>query len=186
MKKSILITGVSGSGKSSICGEFIKRGYRAYDIDDVEGLFEMRDKRTGKVFDNYDNYDFEKVRHHDWVCDKDKLQKLIQKNRNGITYYCGAASNIDEILPLFDKIFLLTASPKVLCERLSTRTSNDFGRTSEVQKWILDLQKQWEDHISEKGAISIDANRDLQEVTDDIIKRSNHYISLRNKPKMSL
>jgi dephospho-CoA kinase len=172
MNKSILITGVAGSGKSAVCDELRKRGYKAYGIEDMEGLFTMVDKTTGKIAENYNNDNLKSVKQHNWICNKSKLQELVHKNPKGIVFYCGVASNLDEILFLFDKIFLLKVSPKILRERLSTRKSNDFGRTSEVQKWIFSWKKWWEKHMQEKGAITINANRNLKELTNDILKRS--------------
>lgn len=171
MNKSILITGVAGSGKSSVCEELRKRGYKAYDIENIHGLFNMVHKKTGKIADKYDNDNLEWVKQHDWICNKNKLQELVGKNAKGIVFYCGTASNLDELLFLFDKIFLLKVSPKILRERLNTRKSNDFGRTSEVQEWILEWKDWWENHMREKGAIIIDANQDIQEITTDIIER---------------
>ncbi len=172
MNKSILITGVAGSGKSAVCNELKKLGYKAYGIEDIDGLFTMVDKTTGKIVYDHDNEDLESVKQHDWICDKNKLQRLVCNNPKGIVFYCGIASNLDDLLPLFDKIFLLKVSPKILRERLGTRKSKDFGRTSEVQKWMLSWKKWWEDHMHEKGAIIINANRDLQEIATDIIEKS--------------
>ena len=172
MNKSILITGVAGTGKSAVCDELNKLGYTALDIEDINGLFTMVHKKTGKPFKDYDNYDFEKVKQADWICDKKKLQYLMRKNSKGIVFYCGTASNLDDLLPLFDKIFLLKVSQRQLRERLSTRTSNDFGRTTEVQKWVFSWKKWWENHMIEKGSIVIDASRSLREVVEDIIRRS--------------
>lgn len=174
MNKSILITGITGSGKSSLCSELRKRGYKAYDIENIHGFFNMVHKKTGKIADKYDKDNLEWVKQYDWICNKDKLQELVHKNTNGIVFYCGTGSNLDELLFLFDKIFLLKVSPKILRERLSTRKSNDFGRTSEVQDWILEWQDWWENHMCEKGAIIIDANRDIKEVTIDIIEKSKN------------
>jgi dephospho-CoA kinase len=171
MTKSILITGVTGTGKSAICDELKNLGYKAFSIEDIDGLFTMVDKKTGKRFKNYDNDNFEMVKQADWICDKKKLQRLMRKNSDGIVFYNGTASNLDDLLPLFDKIFLLKVSQKILRERLSTRTSNDFARTAEVQKWVFSWKKWWEDRIKEKGAIVIDASRPLREVANDIIER---------------
>ena len=94
------------------------------------------------------------------------------KNSQGIVFYCGTASNLDDLLPLFDKLFLLKISKKLLRERLSTRTSNDFARTREVQDWVFSYKSWWENHMKEKGAIAIDSSRLLREVANDIIERS--------------
>lgn len=172
MHKSILVTGVSGSGKSVLCGELEKLGYKAYDIDDVKGLCRMVHKKTGKPIKNQDNTNLEQVRQHDWICNKRKLKSIMRKNPKGMVFYCGSVSNADELLTLFDKIFLLKAHQRVLSKRLSTRTTNDFGRTREVQRWIFDWRKWWENHMIEQGAVIINANQTLRKVATDIIKKS--------------
>ena len=96
----------------------------------------------------------------------------MNKNSNGIVFYNGVASNLDDLLPLFDKVFLLEVGEKILRERLSTRTSNGFARTAEVQDHLFSWKKWWEDNMKEKGAIIIDASRSLREVANDIIERS--------------
>ena len=172
MNKSILITGVAGTGKSAVCDELNKLGYKAFGLEDIDGLFTMIHKKTGKPFKNYDNDNFEMVKQADWICDKKKLQRLMRKNSEGFVFYCGAVSNLDDLLPLFDKIFLLKTSQKILRERLTTRTSNDFGRTAEVQKWVFSWKSWWENHMKEKGAIVIDAGRSLRKIAENIIRIS--------------
>jgi dephospho-CoA kinase len=178
MNKSILIIGVAGSGKSSLCNELRNRGYKAYDIESIHGLFNMINKSTGKITDlkDYDKHNLECIKQHDWICNKKKLQKLISENAkknvlNNVVFYCGTASNTDDLLTLFDEIILLKASPKITCKRLSIRTSNDFGRTEEVQNWVFEWKEWWENHMVEKGAIIINANRNLKEVANDIVKK---------------
>lgn len=172
MAKPILIAGISGTGKSSVCAELMKRGYKAFDIEEVEGLFNMLDKRTGKPFVDYDNYDMEKVKYHDWVCDEKKLRKFMRKNVKGVTFYAGIASNTFELLPLFDKVVLLVVRPELIRKRLSERTTNDFGRTVEVQDMVLREKESWEKQMKEKGAIVIDGNRSLAEVADEILEKT--------------
>jgi len=170
MGKSILITGVPGSGKSALCEEFKRLGYRAYDIDSIHALSRVIDKTTGEVSKNYDSGDLESVKRHKFIRDKDILQEHISKNSEDIVFYCGNASNIDDLLSLFDKIFLLEVSEKVLRERLVSRTDNNFGRTPEIQDWILGWKKWWEDNMCKKGAISISGDLSLREIADNIAK----------------
>lgn len=172
MNKSILITGIAGSGKSAMCDELKKLEYKAYGIEDIDGLFTMVDKKTGKIIKNHDNGDLESCKQYDWICNKNKLLRLMRKNSKGIVFYCGTASNLDDLLLFFDKFFLLRVSQKILRERFSKRKSNDFGHTPEVQKWIFSWKKWWEDHMCEKGAIVIDADRGLREIATEIVKRS--------------
>lgn len=170
MRKSILVTGIAGSGKSIICKELNKQGYRAYDIEGMKDLFRMLDKETGKIFENYDNNDLEKIKQGDWICDVNKLRNLIDSENNGLIFYCGTASNIDEILPLFDTVILLKVSPEVLHQRLSLRRPGDFGNTKEVQDWILGWKDWWEDSMRDKGAIIINGDGNPEEAVKNIIK----------------
>ena len=72
MNKSILITGIAGSGKSSVCEELRNQGYRAHDFE-KEGYCELVDKKTGKVVEDPDENDLELIKQHKWMCDKNKL-----------------------------------------------------------------------------------------------------------------
>ena len=50
----ILIMGSSGSGKTHLSKEFSKRGFNAFDADEIEGLH------------GWYNWKKEKVKFHDW------------------------------------------------------------------------------------------------------------------------
>ncbi|HLD57821.1 MAG TPA: AAA family ATPase [archaeon] len=171
MKKSILVTGVSGAGKSAISKKLNELGYKAYDMDDFPGLFTMINQKTGEPVVGHDNSNLEKVAEMDWICDKNKLQTIISDESNQLVFYCGSASNIDEILPLFDLVILLKVSPEAMRHRLTTRTENDFGRTSEVQDWIMTWKDWWENDLQQKGAVVVDACGSLDQVVKELIKK---------------
>jgi dephospho-CoA kinase len=78
MKKTILISGIAGSGKSFIAKYFKKIGIESYDIENYGNLFKMYKKDTGKVFINYDNRNIKHVKNSEWICDLNLLKKLIK------------------------------------------------------------------------------------------------------------
>ena len=172
MHKNILITGICASGKSAVCDELKKLGHNAHSIEDIKGICTLVNKKTRKKVTNHDNDNLKSIKDSDWICRQNKLKELMRANPKGTVFYCGIVSNLNDILPLFDKIFLLRTNQKVLRKRLSTRKSNDFGRTPEVQKWVFSWKKSWEDNMRKKGAIFINANRTLREIATDIIERS--------------
>ncbi len=170
MRKSIFITGISGSGKTAISDALREKGYSSYDIDDVPGLFTMFDKRTNQPLTNQDNSNLEQVKNMSWICNVERLQHLMNEEKNEIAFYCGNAENISEIVPFFDKLVLLKAKDEAIRHRLSSRISNDFGKTTEIQDWIINSKENWENNINKMGAIVIDTNKDINLVVTEILK----------------
>lgn len=172
MKKSILITGVAGVGKTSLSNKLNELGYKSYDIDDVPGLFSMIHRETKLPIKNHDNFDIEKVKVMTWVCDIDNLKSLIKNEQNDLTFYCGGGSNVYEFMKLFDKVVLLTINLETNKYRLSTREDNDFARTSEVQEYVLSKKDDWEKEMIKRGSIIVDAHQNIDLLAKEIIELS--------------
>lgn len=172
MRRSILVTGVTGSGKSTVCKELKRRGHKAYDIERIRPLFSMVHKKTKRVIPGWDNNDLALIKQMDWICNKERLEKLIHADRQGTAFYCGTASNLGEISPLFDKILLLRCSSRVLDERLRTRVTNDFARNPAVRRWVLASKEEWEDAVSKLGAVTINAGLTLTKTVDAVLKEA--------------
>jgi len=170
--QKILITGVSGSGKSTVCKELKKLGYEAYGIEDIPGMFDMYHKGTKRVFENYSNKNPEHIKNAEWLCDVDKLKQLLDSQKSKFSFYCGIASNMDDILPLFDKVFVLQPDSEILNERLKNREGSDnIGNTQDGRDVVLGWKDWWENKMMDKGAIFINANGTPKEVTKKILSR---------------
>ncbi|MBI2984269.1 MAG: hypothetical protein HYY50_01460 [Candidatus Kerfeldbacteria bacterium] len=79
---------------------------------------------------------------------------------------------MNELLSLFDQVFLLVASPKTIRLRLAMRTNNDFGHDPAVQDWIVGWKDSWEGQVQKNGAVSTNADRPVDRVADEIIQNS--------------
>jgi len=102
-------------------------------MDKEPGLFTMIDKQTKKPVVGHDNDNLEKVMAMEWICDKNKLAYIIRSEPSSLAFYCGDASNIKDLLPLFNMVILLKPGEAAARERLTSRTNNSFGKTKKVQ-----------------------------------------------------
>lgn len=173
-RRKVLITGIAGSGKSTVCRELLTMGYEAYGIEDVERMFAMYRKGTKEIFTDFDNSDPEKIKNSEWLCDIEKLKELFVQQKNEVAFYCGVASNMDDLIPLFDKVLVLQTDAKSLHARLSTREgTDDMGNTEASRQTVLGWKDWWEDEMKEKGAIIVGAQDDPHSVAEKILHITN-------------
>jgi dephospho-CoA kinase len=118
--KRVLLTGMSGTGKSSVIQALSARGFKAVDTDDgwCEQLPDGRPRwRVGAIGQRLDTDDAD------------------------VLFVAGCEQNQVRFHPRFDLIILLSAPVEVLAERLATRTTNSFGRApGELARVLDDLQ----------------------------------------------
>lgn len=172
MYKSILITGISGTGKTTVSLFLHQEGYKSFSIEDITGVCKMINRETGVETTHDIGSDLETIKKHDWICDKRKVGALLQKNKDELIFYTGVCTNLDDLLPFFDKIFLLQVNQKELTRRLNERTNNRFGKSNKVQQWIFDHQIEFEKKLLAKGAVPIDATKSIKDVAITIIEES--------------
>ena len=114
----ILVTGMSGTGKSSALSELRRLGFRAVDTD-VGGVTEWSDAAGG------------------YVWKEDRVAELLAVDSDPALFLAGTVSNQGGFYDRFDAIVLLSAPAEVLLERLEKRTINPYGKTVEDQAVIL-------------------------------------------------
>ncbi len=129
-----------------------------------------------EIFSDFDNSDPEKIKNCEWLCNVDKLKGLMNRQRDNIAFYCGVASNMDDLTPLFDKVFLLKTDAASLHTRLSTREGmDDIGNTEASRQTVLGWKDWWENEMEEKGAVVVDAGSVPRSVAGKILNLTNFY-----------
>lgn len=160
-----LITGESGTGKSSVADELARRGHAAYNTDDMPGL-------THFVYEDGTLVDLSKGHIEDkseleWVWDAPKLTELLHSA--DVVFICAVTSRQHEFYDQFDKIILLTIDEPTLKRRLHTRTTNDYGKHPNEMALILAGREGFEQQMLEVGAIPVDATQPLDAVVNEIL-----------------
>ncbi len=164
------ITGIAGAGKSAVGRELKKRGYEIHEGDD--GLSAFYDNSTGELVArpvDVAERTTEWRSRNTWKMSRDKLEKLKERADEKPIFVCGVASNEDEYIDLFDKVFALMVNTATLKQRINERDDNSFGKLPHEMDTILEWQEGIEDHYRRIGALMIDANKPLAEVVDNIL-----------------
>jgi dephospho-CoA kinase len=169
--KNYLITGVAGTGKSTIAKELRQRGFAAYDTE--EGFSYYVDKQTGERCTYPKQPSQEWYDGHERVFDEKILMNLLKKHADEPLFICSITANQSKYYTEFDKIFLLSAPDDVITHRLGTRTNNYFGRNPLDLQRVIGRHQQFDDELKAIGAVTIDSTQPITGVADQILSNIN-------------
>ncbi|CAM5550954.1 hypothetical protein ATER59S_04503 [Aquamicrobium terrae] len=158
--KRVLITGMSGTGKSSVMEELAARGHQAYDLDTPEW----------SQWVDADPADFlTPARGKDWVWRDDRVRALLSKPGEGILFIGGCAENMGRFFPMIDATILLSAPFATIMQRLATRCGG-YGQTAEERWKIHHLISTIEPLLRKSADYEIDTTRPIPAIVDEILR----------------
>ncbi len=167
------LTGISGTGKSSVLEQLSNRGFEAHGVDE-EGYAVWVNKKTDQVesFEENDpNFNFHSwYQNHRWVLSKKRISELKQLSDRiqKPVILAGLADDEHDALSLFDNIIYLPLDKPTLKKRIMSRTDNSFGKKPEEMSAImLWLTKNDAKYRSMSNHI-IDASSPLESVVNEI------------------
>jgi len=165
----LLLTGVAGTGKSTITKELQKGGLNAIDLHGMPGLFFWQDKITKQKTEYMPGRPREWFNSVERFCDIDKLKEILSRQEN-IIVAGTAGGNQLEFFPLFDKVVLLQCSPETIIQRLNSRTNKSgFGKAKSEQEDTIEWQKEFEPAVLAYGAIPVSTEGEIEKVVKKII-----------------
>lgn len=169
MFNKYLITGVAGTGKSTLAKELRQRGYAAYDTDEGFSFYANKetDERTVRPHEPTPEW-YEK---HHRVFDENILENLFKKHQQEALFICSIAANQSKYYSQFDKLFLLTAPDEIITNRLGSRTNNYFGKHPLELQRVIGRHEQFDEELKADGAIVIDSTQPIEAVADAILSQ---------------
>ena len=147
--KRVLLTGMSGTGKSSVIAELAARGYKAVDADDgwCEPLPDGRQR---------------------WR--EDAVEALLDAEDADVLFFAGCEENQGRFHARFDHIVLLTAPVETLLERLAARTNNPYGKAPEERRRFLEDVEAVEPRLRRVAEHEISTTAPLAEVVASVLR----------------
>lgn len=163
-----LVTGNPGSGKSALAGELTRRGLLAIDPDDDPELSHWQDAAGNRVR-GPQRPDEQWLRSHRWVWSRCRLQQVLAGHARTV-FVCGIAGNQDELLDLFDRVFLLHIDGPTQEARLAAHdVLNPPGRSQAVRQQIRDGRAVFQGRMLRRGAIAVDGTAPPAMVADELL-----------------
>jgi dephospho-CoA kinase len=160
--KRVLITGMSGTGKSAVIEELAARGYETHDLDDPEWS-EWVDADPSDTLTPAEG--------KDWVWREDRVRTLLSRPAHGVMFISGCARNMAALFPLIDIVILLSAPVATIMERLVARTPRGYGHAAEERRKVADLISIVEPLLRKSADCEIDTGRPVRDTVDEILRR---------------
>jgi broad-specificity NMP kinase len=160
--KRILITGMSGTGKSSVIEELKRRNYEAVETESDEWCEWKNVIAVGNLYED--------TPQPDWVWREDKIQALLQQERQAPLFVSGCTSNQGKLYPLFDQVVLFSAPLEVMLQRIATRYNNPYGKRDNEREEIIRYTEVVEPLLRSGCDLEIDTSQlTVQQVTEKLI-----------------
>jgi hypothetical protein len=159
----ILVTGMSGTGKSSALAELGGRGYRVVDTDDP-GWREYREYAEPP----------DEVHCGEWLWVEERITALLDSDDGRSLFVQGCVRNQARFYDRFNAVVLLSAPADVILDRVARRTTNEYGKTPVERAMILDDLAVVEPVLRAGCTHELDASRPLDEVVTDLVAIASH------------
>jgi broad-specificity NMP kinase len=165
----VLVSGLSGTGKSTVYRRLRERGFEAWGLDEDQfGEWLHRESGLPVSFPT-DRHDSDGSADLEFTVHHDKLEGLAQRSSGRTVFLCGGAGHEFHFWQLLDLVIYLTVDDETLRRRLANRTDNGYGKTAQELDGILKANKNFETFYQERGAVIIDAARPIDQVMTDVL-----------------
>lgn len=145
---AVLVTGMSGAGKSSVLRALAGRGFEVVDTDEPGWIEVVGGERLWR---------------------EDRVAALLDLARDHPVFVGGTVRNQVVFASRFDTVVLLTAPIEVLLERVRLRSTNDFGKTDAERAAVIRDHREIEPLLRAAATHVIDTREPLDSVVAHLI-----------------
>jgi dephospho-CoA kinase len=149
--RRVLITGMSGTGKSSVIRELAIRGFKAVDTDWDPHWERVNGEST-------------------WTWREEEIQALLDREDAEVLFVSACVPNQGRFYDQFDHVVLLVASEQLTLERLTARTSNPYGKKPQELAEVLRYKETVEPLLRKGATVEIDTSIPLADVVTQIVE----------------
>jgi shikimate kinase len=162
--RRVLLTGMSGTGKSALVLELNARGHRAVDLDSPEysEWIEVDDPAATA------GSPVEPGR--DWVWREDRVAELLARDDGDLLVVSGCAANMGRFLPCFDDVVLLRAPVDVIVSRLAARPPGDYGSRPDQAQRVVALVDTVEPLLRRAADHEVDSSGALEDTLAAVLE----------------
>lgn len=150
--KRVLLTGMSGTGKSTVITRLGELGHKAVDTD-------------------YGGYtvDVDTSEGPEQLWREDRIQDVLSADDADALFISGTVRNQVRFYPQFDHIVLLSAPAHVLVERLTTRMNNPYGKNPDELADTLRYLETVEPLLRRSATVEVSTTASLDQVITAIL-----------------
>ena len=169
----VLVTGMSGTGKSAALAELGRRGYRVVETDEPG-------------WSEYHEYvdPTDELHRGEWLWVEERITELLDADDGRSLFVEGCVRNQSKFYDRFNAVVLLSAPADVILDRIARRTTNNYGKTPVERAMILDDLAKIEPLLRKGCTHELDASRPLAEVVADLVAIASRPMT-RSKEHMT-
>ena len=148
----VLITGNPGAGKTDVARELCRRGFVALDADDLARWETVE----GRPADPPEELTYDWLQAHRWVWGRTNVLAGIAERTSaeGHVFLCGIALDLEELLDVFDVVFLLSIDEQTQVHRLDA--PSNANRNPDQRRQIIEGRPEFERRMRAHGAVVLD------------------------------
>jgi shikimate kinase len=162
--KRLLLTGMSGTGKSTLTSALAARGFKAIDLDcdTFSEWVELNDASAipGSPVES----------DRDWMWRANRVDELLSIEDADVLFLSGCASNMGQFLPRFNHVVLLSAPADLIVQRLRSRTTNPYGKHPDQIARVLELRETVEPLLRRVATHEIDSSASVEQVVAAVLR----------------